>query len=139
MVDGWMGMEQWWNDSDRGNWSTGRKTLYSVGGRWMNEYGAMVEWYWQGKTKIMTVKPLPLTLINILKPTGYGMQQQVVYLSNCTLCPHCMCFVFVWEQTANYAIYIKNWFVFITEMKYVYSAVQTGPLNKAVCTPSSKG
>ena len=32
------------------NWSTGRKTLYSVGGRWMNEYGAMVEWYWQGET-----------------------------------------------------------------------------------------
>ena len=33
------------------NWSTGRKTLYSVGGRWMNEYRAMVEWYWQGKLK----------------------------------------------------------------------------------------
>ena len=43
VVDGWMSMEQWWNDTDRGNWSTGRKTLYSVGGRWMNEYGAMVE------------------------------------------------------------------------------------------------
>ena len=27
------------------NGSTGRKTLYSVGGRWMDEYGAMVEWY----------------------------------------------------------------------------------------------
>jgi hypothetical protein len=25
------------------NWSTGRKTLHIVGGRWMNEYGAMVE------------------------------------------------------------------------------------------------
>ena len=25
------------------NWSAGRKTLYSVGGRWMNVYGAMVE------------------------------------------------------------------------------------------------
>ena len=25
------------------NCSTGRETLYSVGGRWMNEYGAMVE------------------------------------------------------------------------------------------------
>ena len=25
------------------NWSAGRKTLYSVGGRWMDEYGAMVE------------------------------------------------------------------------------------------------
>jgi hypothetical protein len=26
-----------------GNCITGRKTLYSVGGRWMDEYGAMVE------------------------------------------------------------------------------------------------
>ena len=33
------------------NWSTWRKTLYSVGGRWMIEYGAMVELYWQGKTE----------------------------------------------------------------------------------------
>jgi len=49
VVDGWMNIEQWWNDTDRENWSTGRKTLYSVGGRWMNEYGAMVECYWQGK------------------------------------------------------------------------------------------
>jgi len=36
-------MEQWWNGTDRGNKSAWRKTLYSVGGRWMNEYGAMVE------------------------------------------------------------------------------------------------
>jgi hypothetical protein len=26
VVDGWMSMEQWWNGTDRGNWSTGRKT-----------------------------------------------------------------------------------------------------------------
>jgi len=51
VVDEWMSMEHWWNDTDRGNWSTGRKTLYSVGGRWMNEYGALVEWYWQWKLK----------------------------------------------------------------------------------------
>jgi len=38
------------------NWSTGRKTLYSVGGRWMDEYGAMVEWYWQGKTEVLGEK-----------------------------------------------------------------------------------
>ena len=38
------------------NWSTRRKTLYSVGGRWMNEYGAMVEWYWQGKTEVLGEK-----------------------------------------------------------------------------------
>jgi hypothetical protein len=51
VVDEWMSMEHWWNDTDRGNWSTVRKTLYSVGGRWMNEYGALMEWYWQGKLK----------------------------------------------------------------------------------------
>ena len=34
------------------NWSAGRKTLYSVDGRWMDECGAMVEWYWQGKTEV---------------------------------------------------------------------------------------
>ena len=51
VVDEWMSMEQWWDDTDRVNWSTGRKTLCSVGGRWMNECGAVVEWYWQGKLK----------------------------------------------------------------------------------------
>jgi hypothetical protein len=40
------------------NRSTGRKALYSVCGRWMNEYGAMVEWYWQGKTKVLGEKSL---------------------------------------------------------------------------------
>jgi len=35
------------------NWSTEREILYSVGGRWMNEYGAIVEWYWQGKTEVL--------------------------------------------------------------------------------------
>jgi hypothetical protein len=32
-----LSMEHWWNDSDRGNWSTERKTLYSVGSRWVSE------------------------------------------------------------------------------------------------------
>ena len=52
----WMSMEHWWNDTDSGNWSTGRKTLYSVGGRWMNEYGALVEWYWQRETEVLGKK-----------------------------------------------------------------------------------
>ena len=38
------------------NWSAGRETLYSVGGRWMNGYGALVEWYWQGKTEVLWEK-----------------------------------------------------------------------------------
>ena len=37
-------------------WSAGRKTLYSLRGRWMDEYGAMVEWYWQGKTEVQGEK-----------------------------------------------------------------------------------
>jgi hypothetical protein len=28
--------------------------------------------------------------INLLKPTGYGMHQQVEYFNNCTLCPQCI-------------------------------------------------
>jgi len=59
--------------------------------------------------------------------------------SNCTLCPHCICFVFIWEQTATCVTYSINWFVFITEMKSVHSAVRTGYLNKAVCASSSEG
>jgi len=44
-------------------WSTGRKTLYSMGGRWMNEYGAMVEWYQQGKRKYLEKKMFPLDFV----------------------------------------------------------------------------
>ena len=54
--DEWKCTAQCWNDSERGNWSIGRKTLYSMGGRWMNEYVAMVEWYWQGKTEVLGEK-----------------------------------------------------------------------------------
>ena len=49
-----------------------------------------------------------------------------------------MCFVFIWEQTATCTTYSINWFVFITEMKSVYSAVRTGSLNGAVCASSLK-
>jgi len=38
------------------SWSTGRKILYSVGGRWMNEYGAKVVTYWRGKSGILEKK-----------------------------------------------------------------------------------
>ena len=43
-MDGWV----WSNGGmmlTEENWSTGREALYSVGGRWMNEYGEMVEWH----------------------------------------------------------------------------------------------
>ena len=49
VVDEWVSMEQWRNDTER-------KILYSVGGRRMSEYGAMEECYWQGKTEVLGEK-----------------------------------------------------------------------------------
>jgi hypothetical protein len=74
VVDGWMSMEHWWNDTDRGNWSTGRETLYSVGGRWMNEYGALVEWYWQGKLKYWERNPSQCHFVQTQSPTWTGLE-----------------------------------------------------------------
>jgi hypothetical protein len=65
-------MEYWWNDTDRRNWSTGRKTLYSVGGRWLNEYGALVEWYWQGKIEVLG-KACPSATLSTTNPTWTGV------------------------------------------------------------------
>ena len=48
VVDEWMSMEQWWNDTDRGKLKYWEKKLYSVGGWWMNE------WVWSNSGMIMT-------------------------------------------------------------------------------------
>jgi len=42
-----------------------------------------------------------------------------------------MCFVFIWEQTATFAVYVINWLVFVTVVESVYSAVRTDSLYKA--------
>jgi hypothetical protein len=51
--------------------------------------------------------------------------------SNPTFCPHsvCMCFVWMWEQTAIISLYNINWLVFITKTESVYCAVRTECLN----------
>jgi hypothetical protein len=73
------------------------------------------------------------SFINLLKPTGYVMHQQF-NIQQLYVLPHTvlMCFVFIWEQTVNYATHIINGLVFITEMKSVYIAVRTGSLNTAI-------
>jgi len=45
VLGGWIIVEQWWNGTDRGKLKYWEKKKYSVGGRWMDGYGAMVEWY----------------------------------------------------------------------------------------------
>jgi hypothetical protein len=76
----------------------------------------------------------------VLKPTGYGMHQQVEYFNNCRLCPYCIDVFCICLRTNSDLCHLhKKLIVFITEMKSVYSAVRTGPLNEAVCAPSFKG
>ena len=64
------------------NWSTGRKPSCSVGGRWMTEYGALVEWHWQGKLKCWrTTCSSAIFSITNPKPTSLG--------TNCVLAVRC--------------------------------------------------
>ena len=64
VVDRWMCVEQWWNDTDRGKLKYWEKTLYSVGGRWMDEFGAMVEWYREGKSEMLVEKYYTLWVVD---------------------------------------------------------------------------
>jgi hypothetical protein len=69
--------------------------------------------------------------LNLLKPTGYGMQQQGEYFNNCTLCPYriyvfCTCL----RTNRDLCHLHKKLTIFITEMKSVYSAVRTGSINE---------
>jgi hypothetical protein len=76
--------------------------------------------------------------MNLLKPPGCVHQQlksKNLYSDHTVL----ICFVLISEQTATSAPYNINWLVFITEIKSVYCAVQTGSVNRAFCTLSLKG
>jgi len=83
------------------------------------------------------IHPVSTKLINLLKPTGYEIHQQIQH-SRIALSAHIvfMCFVFISEQTATCATYNTNRLVFITEMRSVYYAVRTGSLNRAVYSSS---
>jgi len=54
--------------------------------------------------------------------------------NNSAFCPHsvftCMCFVWIWEQTAITSLYNINWQVCITETECVYCAVRTEFVHK---------
>jgi hypothetical protein len=83
---------------------------------------------------------VPTTIFNLLKPTGYGMHQQVECFNNCTLYPHCIdVFCICLRTNSDWCRLHKKLIGFITEMKSVYSAVRTGPLTEAVWASSFKG
>jgi len=56
VIGEWLCMEQWWNGTDRGKLMYWGETLYSLGGMWMNGYGAIEEWSWQAETEVLGEK-----------------------------------------------------------------------------------
>jgi hypothetical protein len=67
VVDEWMSMEHWWKDTDRGKQKYWERNIISISVRWMNEYWALVEWYWQENwiTWIKTCHSATLSTINL--------------------------------------------------------------------------
>ena len=83
---------------------------------------------------------MPAIIISLLKPIGFFTYHQVLTFKNSKLCSLCVeCFVRISEQTAAFAVYVINWFVFIAVVESVYSAVQTDFLYKADYVSSLKG
>ena len=78
--------------------------------------------------------------LNLLKPSSYFTYHQGLTFKNSLRCSFCVeCFVRISEQTATFALYIINRFVFITVVKSAYCAVQTDSLYKADYVSSLKG
>ena len=73
--------------------------------------------------------------INLLKPTGHVMHQQFNIQQVYVLPTLYLCVLYLSENKQR----LVPLTIFITEMKSVYCAVRTGPLNKAVCASYLKG
>jgi hypothetical protein len=72
--------------------------------------------------------------VDLLKPTSY-----VMHPHNYTLCPHCTDLFCIYLRTNSDLCYLHFKLIgFVTELKSVYSAVRTGPLNQSVFSSSLK-
>ena len=69
VVGEWKCMERWWKGTDKGKLKYRDQILYSVCGRWMNGYGAIVEWYWQWEMEVLGGK---LYIVWVVVVDAYG-------------------------------------------------------------------
>jgi hypothetical protein len=53
-------------------------------------YFTLPVWHHGGSTYDYFANTLNMASINLSKPTGYRMHQQVEHFNNCALCPHCI-------------------------------------------------
>jgi len=83
--------------------------------------------YRLGPVCVMACVPKLVAIGIVLEISVVTICTASLTFNNPTFCPHSvfMCFVYIWEQTANISLYSINWLVFITEMECIYCAVQT--------------
>ena len=94
--------------------------------------GASASWNPKGLSRPVAGKLYLFKLISLLKSSGQvycKYRQPTTYLF----------FVCLSEQTASFALYSIQGFVFITEMESVYCAVRSGSLNIADYVSSVNG
>ena len=82
---------------------------------------------------------LRVMYINPANPSGHYMYRLLNIHKFYVLSTQCICFVWIWEQTAITSLYSINWLVLITETECVYRALRTGSLyiielSYAICT-----
>ena len=83
------------------------------------------------------INPQSLFFLNHLKSTG-NLTYNKVQHSEILHCNHIefVCFIWISEQTTNFALHNTKSSVFITDVESVYCGVRTGSLNKAGCDSS---
>jgi hypothetical protein len=69
-----------------------------------------------------------LSIVKLLKPTGFFTYYQVSLKNSATLCVDC--FERVSEQAVTFALYIINWLGIITVVESAYCALRTDSLYK---------
>ena len=116
-------MKHWWKTGQ--NWSTGRETFYSVGGRWMNGYGALVEWYWQGKTEVLGEKHYIVCVVG----EWMGME----HWWNCTDRGNLKC----WERNIQRGWEVNQWVWSIGGMVLTGENWSTG--RGTICSMGGRG
>jgi hypothetical protein len=48
-------------------------SLHGISDTWINEYGAIVKWHWQGKTEVLREEPVLMPFLSITNPTWTGL------------------------------------------------------------------
>jgi hypothetical protein len=55
-------------------WQCHLLRLYGIGAKLMNEYGVLVEWYWQGRSKVLKRKTYDSATLSITDVTWTGLE-----------------------------------------------------------------